>query len=260
MNVPGYETMSPPVSGKSELLPPRRLLWNGEKDYREEGKRYLGFFIDLAQLSPDEKVLDVGCGAGRMAVALTGYLSSQGSYEGFDIREDAIRWCRDEISSRFPNFRFLSADLHSRHYNPAGSGDASRYRFPYPDNSFDFVFLTSVFTHMTGQAMEHYLAETARVLRPEGRSFVTYFLLNQDSLRGIEANQSSFHFGFRSGPCRSISESDPESAIAYDETYIRTVYRETGLMIKEPVYCGCWCRKDKTWGQQDIIIAVKPSL
>ena len=38
-----------------------------------------------AQLSPDHRVLDIGCGTGRMAIPLTSFLSKKGSYEGFDI-------------------------------------------------------------------------------------------------------------------------------------------------------------------------------
>jgi hypothetical protein len=45
---------------------------------------------------------------------------------------------------RHPTFRFHRADLASSAYNPHGLMPASAYRFPFPDQSFDFIFLTVV--------------------------------------------------------------------------------------------------------------------
>ena len=41
----------------------------------------------------------------------------------------------------------------------------------------DVAFLTSVFTHMLPEDVEHYLDELARVLKPGGRTLITWFLL-----------------------------------------------------------------------------------
>ena len=58
---------------------------------------------------------------------------------------------------------------------------ASSFSFPYEDESFDVVFATSVLTHLLPDAVENYLAEIHRVLAPGGRSFVTYFLIDEES-------------------------------------------------------------------------------
>ena len=56
-----------------------------------------------------------------------------------------------------PNFRFRHVDVLNRAYNPQGRLDPENFEFPYPQDAFDFVFLTSVFTHMRPPEMRHYL-------------------------------------------------------------------------------------------------------
>ena len=116
-----------------------------------------------------------------MALPLTRYLSSQGEYYGFDPTAD-VAWCTEHITSRYPNFHFEVADLHNEFYNPKGKYSPENFSFPYQDDSFDFIFLTSVFTHLFPDALSNYF-EITRVLRQGGRSFITYLLMNADSWR-----------------------------------------------------------------------------
>src|SRR6516162_4477530 len=111
---------------QDELVPPEELYYKGDGDFAWVGNEFLGFFRELGKLQPHEKVLDVGCGVGRMAVPLTGYLNAQGSYDGFDIAKPGIDWCRDKITPRFPNFRFHLVDLYNKFYNPRGTMQPSR--------------------------------------------------------------------------------------------------------------------------------------
>ena len=114
-----------------------------------------------------QHAVDLGCGVGRAAVALIPELTT-GSYEGFDVVPGFIRWCRREITSRHPQFRFRVADVGNRQYNRGGGGPATRFTFPYPDDSFDLALAASVFTHMEPDGIRRYLAESRRVLRPGG--------------------------------------------------------------------------------------------
>ncbi|XHX81155.1 MAG: methyltransferase domain-containing protein [Stenomitos frigidus ULC029] len=152
------------LRGRNNLLPPESMIFVGSGDFSEIGQIFKTYFIELANLQPDEKVLDIGCGIGRMAVPLTNYLSKKGGYWGFDIVKSGIDWCQSHISPRFSNFHFQHSDVYNSHYNPSGRSQAQNFQFPFNEESFDFIFLTSVFTHMLPSSLENYLSEISRVL------------------------------------------------------------------------------------------------
>ena len=72
--------------------------------------------------------------------------------------------------------------MFNQKYRPKAKFTASNYKFPYEDNFFDFVILQSVFTHMVLDDMKNYLHEISRVLKKGGRSYISYFILNENSL------------------------------------------------------------------------------
>ncbi len=208
-------------------------------------------------LQPDEAVLDVGCGSGRMALPLTGYLNSEGRYAGFDISQKAIAWCQEHITSAHPNFQFEVSDIYNSLYNPKGKYQSLDFRFPYPDASFDVVFLTSVFTHMFPPDVEHYLDEISRVLKPGGRCLCTYFLLNDESLAHIAEGKSAHNFQHEGPGYRTIHKKRPEEAIGLPETFVRDVYGKFGLAVHEPLHYGSWSGREPRLSFQDIVIATK---
>jgi SAM-dependent methyltransferase len=241
---------------RDPMVPPRRLVFTGGGDFNEVGNAFLGHFRELCQLRPDENVLDVGSGIGRMAVPLTSYLSSRGSYDGIDIVPTGVRWCTKTITPRHPNFRFHLADVRNQEYNPRGGVTAADYRFPFADASFDFVFMTSVFTHMLPREVENYLDEVHRVLRPGGRSFITWFLLNEESKRLIDEGRSSFDLRFSVDGCRTINKSVPEEMIAYEEERVLDFYSRRGFVDTKIAY-GEWCGRSAFLSFQDICVAGK---
>jgi SAM-dependent methyltransferase len=243
------------------LVPPRRLLFDGPRDpelYRASGREFLGHYVDHCGLQPDEHVLDVGSGIGRKTVPLTGYLGAGGRYVGLDVNPVGIAWCRDRISSRWPNFEFRQIDVYNRRYNPRGSHRAQDYRFPFADASFDLVVLASVFTHMFPPGVERYLGEVARVLRPgRGRCLISYFLLDPGAEAGIAASRSTFRFAHRKGLYAVESEDRPEDAVAYEEGWVRELYARTGLEISS-VDHGSWSgRGGECLSFQDLVLATR---
>jgi SAM-dependent methyltransferase len=248
----------PEIIIPDELLPPKDLRLSVGGSFKAIGAEFFHYFIEIAQLQPDEAVLDVGCGVGRMAVPLAGYLSDRGRYEGFDIVEAGIHWCQSVISPRYPNFQFQRADLYNHYYNPTGQDQAQTYQFPYPNQQFDFVFLTSVFTHILPEGIENYLQEISRVLKPGGRALLTAFLLNEDSLKGLNQGCSSPNFTEQCGRYRLADKNFPESAVAYEEPFFLELADRAGLQVRQPIYYGSWCGRANFLSVQDILLMDKP--
>jgi len=240
-----------------EFTPPRRKTFVGFGDFKKTGDEFLRYFIELGDFKPHERVLDVGCGLGRMALALTKYLDARGGYEGFDIVPEGIVWCQEKIAAKYPHFHFQLFDVYNKMYNPQGKYQAAAHSFPYPDESFDFVFLTSVFTHMLPPDMQNYFAEIKRVLKRRGRCLITFFLLNEESLQLVEAKESVEDLRYSFDGYRVNDDQTPESVVAYDEKMIRELYAKHELQIKEPIYYGSWCGRKKFLSYQDLVISTR---
>jgi SAM-dependent methyltransferase len=117
-----------------------------------------------------DRILDFGCGCGRTLLWLAPW-AERTELDGTDIDRDAISWCRGSI--RFARFAMN---------DPLPP-------LPYPEKSFDLVYLISVFTHLTEDLQLLWLEELRRVSRPGGYVLVT--------LRGSYYQGSSVRRGSR---------------------------------------------------------------
>jgi SAM-dependent methyltransferase len=240
---------------RSPSLPPLALRDVGPGDFEATGREFLGHMISLGSLQPWEAVLEIGCGPGRMALPLTGYLSAGGRYVGVDVVAKAVDWCRRNVSHRYPNFSFLHADVLNQRYNPRGRIEACDYTFPFRDHVFDFVLLTSVFTHMYPADIRHYLYEIARMLRPTGRLLSTFFILNPVQSALAEVGRNDIDFRFDRGTYRTRNEAIPESAIAIEERTLRIMFHEAELAIQDPIRFGTWSGRPDGISYQDIVLS-----
>jgi SAM-dependent methyltransferase len=248
-----------------DMIPAKSEIFAGSVDgFTRSGETLVERLVEFGGLRPDSKVLDVGSGIGRLAVPLTRHLTETGSYDGLDIVPSGIKWCNEHIATKYANFHFTLADVVNREYNPKGRVEASEYRFPYDDETFDLAVLVSVFTHMLPPDMEQYVREIWRVLKRGGRCFATYFLINAESEQLMEAGESSLRFNHDLGSYRVVNTKVPELSVGYDETYVRSVYEKCGPFVEPTVYYGGWCGRRPFWseesglGDQDVVVATKP--
>jgi len=245
------------VRGAGGGLPPRWLRFLVGDNYEGVGREFLGLFQRLGHLGPDDAVLDIGCGAGRMALPLTTLLSARGSYDGFDIVPAAVAWCTRNIGRRHANFRFRTLDVRNDRYNPRGALAAHEVTFPYPDASFDFAFASSVFTHLGPAEARRYLAEARRVLRPGGRLLATFFLVDPEARALMAAAAGSLAFRETAPGVHTLLHraGDVHFAVAVDEDLARAWLAEAGLRVHEPVHRGAWCGRAEHVSYQDIVVA-----
>lgn len=127
-------------------------------------------------LGPDDFLIDVGCGSGRLARPLSAYL--RGKYSGFDVVEDLVEYARLTVNR--PDWRFEVID---------------HVAIPEPDGSADMVCFFSVITHLLHEHSYWYLEEAKRVLKPGGRIVVSFLEFAEpahwpvfhDTLAGVKA-------------------------------------------------------------------------
>jgi SAM-dependent methyltransferase len=249
------------VGGRADpLVPPRRMHFVGhaDSDFAATGDEFLGHFRTLGGLRPTDRVLDIGCGIGRMARPLAGFLEPTGSYDGFDVNPGGIAWCAQRYGGDHPNFSFAVADLFNSRYHPAGAQPAAEFTFPYADGSFDFALATSVFTHLLEGEAERYLGQAARTLAPGGRLFATWFLLDGGSRAALAAGRAALAFPEPEAHISLLDDDVPEEAVAFDRAWLAEALQRHGLALTS-VHEGSW-RGDGSGAPsfQDIIVATKP--
>jgi SAM-dependent methyltransferase len=242
---------------KNSLVPPKGLIFTGSGDYLGIGKTFLGYFIKYANITPEYSILDIGSGIGRMAIPLTNYLSPEGRYEGFDIVKKGVDWCNENISSRYSNFNFKLIPLRNDLYNNSTNEKAVNLKFPYENDSFDFVFLTSVFTHMIPEDVVNYITEIHRVLRKNKTCFITFFILDDQSENEM-IKMGRKNFPHDNGNYALMDKKVREANVAYKKDFIFGLLKSHNFEITNFIR-GNWSgiQSGELKEHQDIILIKK---
>ncbi len=139
------------------------------------GERYVEF-MKTEGLRPGHKVLDFGCGYGRMAVPLLRYLEP-GNYVGVDLAAERVRQAREYIvheglEDTRPAFHVAAMD-NDMSYLPAGA--------------FDFLWVHSVFSHMPLDDVRACLTGLRALMKPDGVLIANYGFADKIEVKNISA-------------------------------------------------------------------------
>lgn len=154
---------APATDEHGVALPPPFLLYqvSAHTDWRSflgTGDRDCRLFDGAAAaaglpFSAARRVLDFGCGCGRIARHVARIAGPE--LFGVDYNPRLVGWCRRNLIGQYAVNR-LAPPL------------------DFPDGHFDVVYLFSVFTHLRRETLAQWLNEFARVLRPGGLALATF--------------------------------------------------------------------------------------
>jgi ubiquinone/menaquinone biosynthesis C-methylase UbiE len=112
-------------------------------------------FVDLLNISPSSRVLEIACGTGKDTLNIAARLGAQGGLSLLDISRKMLLKCREKLQS-----------MHSRIDMALGNACA----LPYPDKSFDAVLSFGGINEFSD--IKSALREIVRVTKSGGRIVV----------------------------------------------------------------------------------------
>ncbi|HWM73011.1 MAG TPA: class I SAM-dependent methyltransferase [Nocardioides sp.] len=206
-------------------LPPRRLRMGGvhfrrDADLVRAAQRDVRILRRRAGLTAESRLLDWGCGAGRLAIGVKHVMGHVADYHGVDVQPDLLNWARDNLTDA--HTRFTLVDQRNPRYNPDGD---QAYEIPTADESVDVLYSYSVFSHMLTEDVAGYARAIARALAPQGRAWLTAFV--EDGVPDCVENPDDYH---------KMPWKGPLHCVRFDRRFFEDVLLDAGLAVDEFVH------------------------
>ncbi len=211
-------------------LPPNHLrvrvgagtkIVNNHAHHLQIGSQFWIECFAKGYLNADADIVEIGCGCGRIALHLKADYFS-GTYLGIDIDPEMIEYCRSHFPA--PRFAFALSPHKSSTYHGAefSSREPRSFTVAQPETR-DFVFSTSLFTHLLENEIVFYLKESFRALRPHGMAVMSFFCMEW-----VEMGKP-WTFSHRIGNALVDDQRYPEAAVAYGGEYMMQMAKEAGF-------------------------------
>lgn len=111
--------------------------------------------IEKAQISPNDRIIDIGCGSGRMVIKVSEQLGMNGEIIGLEPSKHLIKEC-NKLEKK-DNVKFMEGIMES---------------VPFPDNSFDIVLSSLAIHHVPKDDKQKAFKEFNRILKKGGRLLI----------------------------------------------------------------------------------------
>ena len=145
-----------------------------------------GFFAALIKCfasSESLKIIDFGCGHGKLAPVSVFFTHPEGEYLGIDIQEGYINYCRRKYA-QLPRVRFhVSKDCNpfypKQQQSTAAESKSYGADWNVPADSTDIVMALSVFTHLQEADAFGYINKIHTIIKPNGLAILTCHLVEE---------------------------------------------------------------------------------
>lgn len=182
----------------------RQYLWDDLKPF-------------VKYLKPNQKVLDIGCGTGRLYQIFAKFQDSL-DYVGLDQSEGQL----EEAKRDFPNNKYVQAEM---------------TKLSFEGSSFDLIFCIATLHHLPDETTrEEALSEMYRVLKPGGRVFMTNWNLYSDSAKKTvekgkwEETEGEFRVPWMNPQGEIVGE---RYYYGFTPEYLQKIFETAGFVVEE---------------------------
>ena len=241
--------------------------WVGGSDPETVGNACRSILSRYITIDANSRLLDFGCGIGRVLLSVLQHTPAVGKITGFDIMPQVIRFCDTHIASAFPQTSFELIQGSNDHYDQfVSAGGAAIAKGPSNlladyGSSFTGAYAFSVFTHVEMADFRSLLVLVVSILQPGGEFLFTSFLLTPYSRQAIEQRTGLFPFGETAfeadGRVFIGNVPDRLGFIAFDMALVEQMVFDAGLVITH-VEHGAWTGSGFSPSLQDVIVCRRP--